>query len=193
MADFINRDSENLPIVTRVGGSDGINIAYSQNSAGEGVYSVSVNETWLSDQIVANTNVRLSDADSDRLAAVERLLGLDSANGATTPVASSNVKNITVAASVVRTTVDTLITWTLKNADNGVAATRSFTVGSGVTANQMAQMIYYRLLDAPMSTYTANVMWSNATVMLTLAERYEDFTISLETANTADGVTFTVS
>ena len=189
-------NKEQISLITRVLNGNGITVSHQDSDSAGNLdgdnWLVSVDETWLAAQIASNATARLSDADSDRLSVIERILNI-STTASTTPAATSSTKTVTTNLGIAATLSGTLsFTWNIVAGDGVVIHSQPQTITSGASGQVVLRMLAKRL-DA--SIHTSSVSYDPATHSISVGfpSSRSDWTVTFTNVTSSNSVAFTVS
>ena len=149
-------DSDNISIVTRIESCDGVDVTYNKNSAGEGVWNVCINSTWLQSQIDARFTA-LNTAALNRISALESVTGVTGTTGGTsgsgsggsgsggsgTPAAGTNNISIALSSGSTNPGTEISIKWSIVNLDgrNILSRAMSQKLSAGAIVDHIADAL----------------------------------------------------
>ena len=187
-------DSDNIPLVTRVESGNGlVDISFTVNSEGEGVYTVEVD----SDKVGAAANAALA----ARIAALEARLGIGvDEDDEVVAVDSDQDGRIDLSITGSSITGALNVRWEILGRDGREVSSQPITIQSGTSRASILQIIAYSLFatSAPARTYLNSVSYnvndSTPFLLFAFKDGLEDFQIMIEVTSStaADNVAFTV-
>jgi hypothetical protein len=196
-------DSENFSLVTRIEAGAGVNVVYSTNSEGENIWTASVDQTWLTAWVNANSagSLKLNDSDEARIRALETKLGIQTTTttptAAPVPSGTSGTTEVSVSADVSTLTGGITMTYNLTDGGGDNLISETLVGSAGSTANQVLMAIYSQmkrnngmlLFMTPTYDFANNKLvltWKDASVGST-------FTYSIASQGAGDNIAFTAT
>lgn len=176
-------DSDNISIVTRVESCDGIDVTYNKNSAGEGVWKVCINSTWLQSQIDARFTA-LSTAALNRIGTLEGVTGVTGTTGGTggsgsggsgsggsgTPAAGTNNIGIALSPGSTDPGTEVNIKWSIVGLDGRKILSRvmSQKLTAGAIVDHVADALATSIVGSEQAaSYIASATATGNTVTVT--------------------------
>lgn len=195
-------DSDNIPLITRVEASPGINVAFKVNSNGEGVYTVKIDSDYIGTIVSKETAAALNSVDAARLLKIESLLGISTTTttgtGTGTGTTTTGHKiTYTHGSSPISTLTSPLVfRWKIISFDGDAIVDKTATISTGSTRESVMQ-IFALIVKNTTSAQSYLNTWayntSDNSISYAFKSSFTAFAIEITVTSTSDNSAFTVT
>jgi len=195
-------DSENISLATRVEAGTGVTVTHSTNSDGDSVWTASVDQTWLTNWVNANSAgaLKLNDSDEARIRALELKLGISTPAATpapSVPSGTAGTTEVTISGNVATLTNNVNLDYGLASADGTTVIDSTIIGGNGGSIYLVLQAIYSQMkLNNGMLRYmTPTYDLANQKLIITWKDANVgySFTHKVNSEGAGDGITFSVT